>query len=181
MDQNIILKMNRIRKTFPGVVALDNVNFELYEGEVHVLLGENGAGKSTLVKILSGAYNKTDGEIFFKNQKIEIENPKRSQQLGIAIIYQELNLVRHLTAGENIFLGREPVNRYGIINQKKLYRDAQKILDDLGVKISARSLVFDIGLAQQQVHNLSIGASSIGRVEVIVKLVATFTAVILEV
>lgn len=150
MKQDIILKMEHIRKTFPGVVALDDVHFELRKGEVHILLGENGAGKSTLVKILSGAYQKTAGQIFLNDQEINIKNPKQAQDLGISIIYQEFNLVFHLSAGENIFLGREPYLKLGIIDRKKIFGSAQNILNDLGVEIDARSLVKELGIAQQQ-------------------------------
>ena len=104
----MILEMKYIGKTFPGVVALEGIHFELAEGEVHCLLGENGAGKSTLMKILSGAYQKTTGQIFFEGQEVQIKNPMHAQQLGISTIYQELNLIPHLTVGENIYPGREP-------------------------------------------------------------------------
>lgn len=150
MDNGIILKMQNICKTFPGVIALENIDFELRRGEVHILLGENGAGKSTLVKILSGAYQKTSGHIFFEDSEIEIKNPKHAQELGIAIIYQELNLVSHLSAAENILLGREPLYAPGIINRKKLYQSTQKIIDGLQVKINSRSLVKELGVAEQQ-------------------------------
>src|SRR4029434_10719244 len=106
--------MQHISKTFPGVVALDDVNFELRRGEVHILLGENGAGKSTLMKILSGAYQKSAGQIVFDGQDVEIKNPKHALTLGISTIYQKFNLIPHLSAGENIFLGREP-RRFGLI------------------------------------------------------------------
>lgn len=150
MKNDVILKMHRIRKTFPGVVALDDVHFELRKGEVHILLGENGAGKSTLVKILSGAYQKTGGQIFLYGQETDIRNPKHAQEFGISIIYQEFNLVPHLSAGENIFLGRESTLNLGVIDQKKIFESAQKILNDLGVEINARSLVKELGVAQQQ-------------------------------
>jgi len=149
MKKNLKLEMRNIRKVFPGVVALDNVDFELGE-EVHILLGENGAGKSTLVKILSGAYQKTGGQIFLDGKEIEIKNPKHAQDLGIGIIYQEFNLVPHLSAAENIFLGREPSLIPGVLNLKKLYASAQQILNDLGVDIDARTPVKELGVAQQQ-------------------------------
>lgn len=142
--------MDKIRKVFPGVVALDDVHFELRKGEVHILLGENGAGKSTLMKILSGAYQKDGGKIFLEGHETEIKSPKHAQNLGISIIYQEFNLVPHLTVGENIFLGREPVRFPGVIDRKQVFEFTQKILDDLGVAISARKLVKDLGVAQQQ-------------------------------
>ncbi|HMA63270.1 MAG TPA: ATP-binding cassette domain-containing protein, partial [bacterium] len=96
--------MREIRKEFPGVVALDNVDLDLKKGEVHVLFGENGAGKSTLIKIISGALEKTSGTIRINDQITPIQNPKHALELGICTIYQELNLVPELTVGENIFL-----------------------------------------------------------------------------
>jgi ribose transport system ATP-binding protein len=146
----IILETRHIRKIFPGVVALDDVHFELRRGEVHILLGENGAGKSTLMKILSGAYQKTAGQIFLDGKEIEIKNPRHAQELGISTIYQEFNLVPHLSAGENIFLGREPTRVPGIIDRNKLFESAQKILHDLGVEINARSPVKNLGVAEKQ-------------------------------
>ncbi len=150
MKSENVLKMRHIRKTFPGVVALDNVNFDLTRGEVHILLGENGAGKSTLVKILSGAYQKTSGEISLHGEKIEVKSPRHAQQLGIGIIYQEFNLIPHLTVSENIFLGREFYWLTGIINEKKMNTEAMKILDDLGIKIDPKSTINTLGIAQQQ-------------------------------
>lgn len=149
-ENDIILEMKHIGKTFPGVVALDDVHFELRKGEVHIVLGENGAGKSTLMKILSGAYQKSQGQIILQGREIEIRNPKHAQELGISIIYQEFNLIPHLTAGENIFLGREPTISAGVIHQKSIFEAAQTILNDLGVEINARQLVKDLGVAQQQ-------------------------------
>lgn len=150
MKADIILEMQKVCKTFLGVTALDNVNFELRKGEVHVLLGENGAGKSTLVKILSGAHELTSGEIFLNGNKINIKSPKQALEYGISIIYQEFNLIPHLTAAENIFLGREPTIKLGVIDQKNITKSSQKILNNLGVKIDSSSLVKDLGVAQQQ-------------------------------
>src|SRR5258708_23782687 len=118
MPESPILEMRQIRKTFPGVVALDKVDFELRRGEVHILLGENGAGKSTLMKILSGAYQKTEGQITLDGAEVEIKNPKHAQTLGISTVYQEFNLIPHLSVGENIFLVREPAYLPGVINQR---------------------------------------------------------------
>jgi ribose transport system ATP-binding protein len=142
--------MRHIGKEFPGVVALDDVNFTLLKGEVHVLLGENGAGKSTLVKIISGAYQKSAGGLFLDGDEIEIKNPRHAQHLGISIIYQEFNLIPELSAAENIFLGREFLLSPGVIDQKKVDKKAQSLLDDLGVTINARHLVGDLGVAQKQ-------------------------------
>ena len=97
MSSDVTLKMDQIRKTFPGVIALDDIHLDLRRGEVHVLLGENGAGQSTLVKILSGAPQKTAGRIYLFGNETDVRSPRRAQQLGISIIYQELNLVPHLS------------------------------------------------------------------------------------
>ena len=149
-NQSVILRMTHLSKNFPGVIALDDVYFDLVKGEVHILLGENGAGKSTLVKILSGAYRKTSGQIFLDGEEVDIRNPRHAKALGISTIYQEFNLVPHLTAGENIFLGQEPIWRMGIIERKRLFSAAQELLNNLGIKINARSLVKELGVAQQQ-------------------------------
>jgi ribose transport system ATP-binding protein len=164
MEERPFLEMRRIRKTFPGVVALEDVHLEIQKGEVHILLGENGAGKSTLVKILGGAFPKTSGEILIDGQEIDIRSPRHSQQLGIAIIYQELNLVPQLSAGENIFLGREPLWVKGIVNQAQLHVEAQKILDGLGLELSSRSLVRDLGVAQQQMVEVAKALSLNARI-----------------
>ncbi len=155
MENAPLLQMCQIRKTFPGVLALDSVDFELRKGEVHVLLGENGAGKSTLIKILSGACQKDSGQIFLNGREITIRNPRHAQELGIGSIYQELALVPHLSAAENIFLGREPVRPAGIIDNRKLLKAGQAILDDLGVDIPAHGTVKDFGVAQQQMIEVS--------------------------
>jgi ribose transport system ATP-binding protein len=142
--------MRHIRKVFPGVVALAEVDFELKEGEVHVLLGENGAGKSTLVKILSGAHQKTGGEIVLFGVPVEIESPKHAQELGIGIIYQELNLIPSLTAAENIFLGREMTNSLGLIDTNTLLSSARGLLADLGLRIDCDIPIKNFGIAQRQ-------------------------------
>jgi ribose transport system ATP-binding protein len=149
-DPTPLLSLRGIRKTFPGVVALDGVDFELLAGEVHVLLGENGAGKSTLMKIISGAVVRDAGEISVNGAPAEITGPRHAQALGVGIIYQEFNLIPHLSAAENIFLGREPALAPGVIDQKKLIRDAQRQLDDLGVAIDANAIVSRLSVAQQQ-------------------------------
>lgn len=121
-----VLTLRGIRKAYPGVVALDGVDLELRAGEVHVLLGENGAGKSTLMKIISGAVARDAGEVLLDGAPVEIRGPRHAQALGLGIIYQEFNLIPHLTAGENIFLGREPRLFAGVIDQGALLRAAQK-------------------------------------------------------
>ena len=163
-EKEPVLEMRNIRKTFPGVVALDNVNFTLLSGEVHILLGENGAGKSTLVKILSGAYQKSDGNIILFGKDMEIKNPRQAQQLGISIIYQEFNLISQLSAAENIFLGREFLLSPTIIDQKRILDTAQSLLNDLGVNIDARQLVGELGVAQQQIVEVAKALSLNARI-----------------
>lgn len=163
-DVENVLVMNGIKKRFPGVLALDDVNLNVRKGEVHVLLGENGAGKSTLMKILSGAYTKDEGEIQINGNKIEIESPAHAQGLGIGIIYQEFNLNTFLSVAENIYMGREPVYFSGIINWLKLYSDAQKILDDLKVGIDAKTEVGNLGVAKQQMVEVAKALSLNARI-----------------
>ena len=159
-----LLALRGIRKEFPGVVALDGVDFQAHAGEVHVLLGENGAGKSTLMKIISGAHRLDAGEICLDGAPVAIRDPRHAQSLGIAIIYQEFNLVPHLTAAENIFLGREPALAPGVIDQRKLGRDAQAQLDALGVHIDAETRVSRLSVAQQQMVEVAKALSLEARV-----------------
>lgn len=145
-----LLEMRGITKTFPGVKALDNVNFNLNRGEVHILLGENGAGKSTLMKILSGAYQPDSGEIRIQGLPVELKNPKTARDLGIRIIYQELHLIPHLSVSANMFLGQEFEKRFGFLNRQKIKRKSGEILKDLGLHISPAALVKSLSMAEQQ-------------------------------
>ena len=122
----VIVSMKDIVKTFPGVKALDHVNFELRSGEVMALLGENGAGKSTLMKILSGVYTKDSGTMTIFGTEYENLTPKQAQAVGVAIIHQELNMCRHLSVAENMFLGREKVNGI-VLNDREMEAEAAKI------------------------------------------------------
>ena len=150
-----ILKMRDISKRFPGVLALDNVSLSIERGEVHALLGENGAGKSTLMKILSGAYKKDAGEIIFDGQPVQINSPRQAQELGVSIIYQELNLVPQLSVAENIFLSSLPMKNPACIDWKRVYSDAQTIIDSLEVDINVRSRISSLGIAQQQMVEIA--------------------------
>ncbi|MDP2886876.1 MAG: sugar ABC transporter ATP-binding protein [Ignavibacteria bacterium] len=163
-SREIVLRMQKIRKEFPGVLALDNVDFELREGEVHVLLGENGAGKSTLVKILSGAHQLTSGEILLFGKSVEIRSPRHSQQLGVGIIYQELNLISSLSAAENIFLGREKTNALGLIDTRALLASAHTLLDDLGLHINCDEPIKNFGIAQRQMIEVAKALSLDARI-----------------
>ena len=145
-----VLRLERIVKEFPGVKALDNVTFDLQAGEVHVLLGDNGAGTSTLMKVLVGVYHPESGQILLKGQKVRMENPRQAQKQGIAIIYQEFNLVPYLTVAQNIFLGREPRTRLGLVNQSRLQSESRRVLDFLKIDLDVNAPVYTLGVAQQQ-------------------------------
>ncbi|MEJ7576775.1 MAG: sugar ABC transporter ATP-binding protein [Pyrinomonadaceae bacterium] len=164
MTESPVLEMRHIRKTFPGVVALDDVGFDLRRGEVHILIGENGAGKSTLMKILSGAYQKSAGQIFLDGAEVEIKNPKHAQTLGVGIIYQEFNLIPHLSVGENIFLGREPERLPGVIDQRAIFQEASRVLGSLGVKLDPHRLVKELKVADQQMVEVAKALSLDARI-----------------
>jgi ribose transport system ATP-binding protein len=156
--------MHRICKRYPGVVALDDVGFELRAGEVHVLLGENGAGKSTLMKILSGACARDGGEILLDGRPVALDSPRDAQLAGISTIYQEFTLVPHLSAAENIFLGREPVRAAGVIDRRRLTGDASRLLADLGVAIDPDVPVRLLGVAEQQMVEVAKALSFDARI-----------------
>lgn len=150
-----VLEMKNIKKTFFNTPALTGVELTIYPGEIHALMGENGAGKSTLMKILSGAYQADPGaEIKINGEPVEIGTPLAAKRLGIAVIYQELSLSPNLTVAENIFLGVEP-NSFGIIDRKKMERDATPLLDRLGVTFKPDTLVADLSLAEQQLTEIA--------------------------
>ncbi len=150
-----ILSMIGIRKSFPGVVALDGVDLTLRAGEVHMLLGENGAGKSTLMKILGGAYRNDAGEIRLRGQAIEINSPRAALSLGIRVIAQELNLVPHLSVAENVFLGAAPTRLPGVIDWRRLRADTTALLADLGMDLDAGTPVHRLSLAQRQMVEIA--------------------------
>ena len=149
MSEQVLLEMKNITKIFPGVKALQDVNFTLRAGEIHALLGENGAGKSTLIKVLGGIYIPEEGEIVIEGEKVNINGVKAAQENGISIIHQELVLVPHMTVAENIFLGREKGNNI-FVNEEKMRSEAQKLLDTYELKIKSDSLIKDLSIAQQQ-------------------------------
>jgi ribose transport system ATP-binding protein len=149
MEDRILIEARGITKTFPGVRALDNVDFELRAGETHILLGENGAGKSTLMKILSGAYAPDAGEIYIDGQHVDVFDPRVAQRMGVSIIYQEFNLIPYMNVAQNIFLGRFPM-KYGLIDHKKMHADAAALLSSLNMNVDTHNLVIDLSTAQQQ-------------------------------
>lgn len=150
-----IVTMSKITKEFSGVTVLNMVDFNIYEGRIMALLGENGAGKSTLMKILTGVYERTLGEVYLDGDPIEFKNTKESQEKGIAIIHQELNLIGHLSIGENIFLGREPINKFGKIDWKRLYSESEKWISMLGLNESPKQIVNNISVGKQQLVEIA--------------------------
>jgi ribose transport system ATP-binding protein len=150
-SNNVILRMEHISKRFPGVQALDDVTFEVADGEIHALVGENGAGKSTLMKILTGALPRDIGTIILRGKLVEIDSPRRAQALGISMIHQELALIPYLNVGQNIYLGREPRGALpGFINWPTLYAQAREQLDKLNIAVAPTTTVADLSIAQRQ-------------------------------
>lgn len=151
-----LLRMENISKHYPGVLALDDVSFQLGKGEVHCLLGENGAGKSTLMKILSGALKKDAGKILIENNEVNYSTPSQAQKLGIGIIYQDFKLIPELTAADNIFLGSEILrSSFNFLDKKKMVELAQKSLKELGEEIPADIPVFKLSVAQRQMIEIA--------------------------
>ena len=150
-----MLVVENITKKFPGVIALDKVCLEIEPGKVTAIIGENGAGKSTLMKILSGVYHDFEGKIVYKNQQVRFANPKEAQERGIAIIHQELNLIPYLTVTENIFLGREIINRWGMLDKKAMRLKAKQLLDRLKLNIDPDTLIAELKVGQQQVVEIA--------------------------
>jgi len=140
----------KLKKSFPGVIALDEIDLEIYKGEVHALVGENGAGKSTLIKLVVGAYKKDSGEVYFDNQKVEFASPAQAFQSGLSVIYQENSLIPQLTVLQNIFLGVEQFTSLGIINEKEIYRQYLQITKRLGFELSPDEKVRNLGVAEQK-------------------------------
>ena len=167
--------MQGISKSFPGVKALDNVQFELRSGEVMALLGENGAGKSTLMKILSGVYTRDAGTIKIFSKEVGDMTPKQAQEAGVAIIHQELNMCRHLTVAENMFLGREK-HRGILLNNTEMEREAAEILDDLKIDIRPDQIVGDLPVSKQQMIEIAKALSTHARILIMDEPTSALTA-----
>lgn len=150
----VILKMDKIDKSFPGVHALDHVDFEVRKGEVHALMGENGAGKSTLMKVLTGIYKKDSGTITYEGKEVEFHSSREAMDAGIVIVHQELNMIGHLTVAQNIFIGREPKRGF-MINDKKMNEDAQALFDRLHIDINPRERMSNLTVGKQQMCEIA--------------------------
>ncbi len=150
------LQVRNLTKVFPGVVALNDVSIDFYPGEVHALLGENGAGKSTLIKVISGVYVPTEGQVVLGGNVMNFSTPRQALNEGISVIHQELSIANDLTVAENIFLGEEPRRSRGLfLDRKKMNRDAQDILDFMKVEIDAKRIARELTAAQQQMVEIA--------------------------
>ena len=153
---DMLLQMEGVVKTFPGVHALDECRFDLRAGEVHALVGENGAGKSTLMKVFAGIYKKDAGRILYKGKEEDIPTPRAAQQLGISMIHQELNLMPHLTVAQNIFIGREPRRRIPfVLHEKEINEKAEPLFSMLHLKLDPRTKVSNLTVARQQMVEIA--------------------------
>lgn len=169
-----LFRMEGISKSFPGVKALDKVSLKVNKGEVLGLVGENGAGKSTLMKILSGVYRADEGEIFIEGKKVVIDSVAKAHELGISIIMQELNMCGHLSVADNIFIGR--AHKKGLlIDDRQMHREARKILDDLGIRLSTYDRVGSLSVAKQQMVEIAKAISFNSGILVLDEPTATLT------
>ena len=152
---DIILKARNITKQWPGVLALDAVDFNIYSGCVNALVGENGAGKSTLMNIISGVYSEYDGEVLLNDQPVRFQNTMEAFEAGVAMVHQELNLIPELNVAENIFLGREPHNILGLIDYKKMHHEAEKLLAQLDFPHSTHKKICELKVGEQQLVEIA--------------------------
>src|SRR5690606_26083098 len=148
---DVILRAEQVTKIYPGTVALNKVDFNIYRGKVNVLIGENGAGKSTLMKILAGVEEATSGTLYLEGEKIAPKSPREAEELGIGIIYQELNLFPNLNVSENIFMAHEHTQAGMIINHGSQEDRTRELLRQLEQPIDPRTLVSDLRIGQQQI------------------------------
>lgn len=180
MSNTYIVEMNHITKTFPGVKALDDVQFRLKAGQVMALLGENGAGKSTLVKILSGVYTRDEGEMILFGESIEGNlKPRQAQELGIAIIHQELNMCSHLNIAENMFLGHEQLKNR-LLDNKAMHKRAKEVLDSLEIELDTHTLVGDLAVSKQQMVEIAKALQANARILIMDEPTSALTNVEIE-
>lgn len=175
MEPQKIIEVKNLTKQFPGVTALDNVDLDIHQGEVHILVGENGAGKSSLIKILCGIYQADEGEIHYRGESYAPKQTQDAIQAGIRVVYQELNLLSYLSVAENIFFENLP-SKMGLVDQHKLKRETQKMLDEVGLsKISPRTPIYQLGIAQMQLVEIARALSAESKVLILDEPTATLT------
>lgn len=153
--EEVLLEIKDLTKEFPGVVALDNIHLKIYKGEVHCLLGENGAGKSTLMKCIIGMYTPTKGEIWFDGKLVEHNSVTKALQMGISMIHQELSPVREKSVMENIWLGREPKNKFGLVDHKKMYQMTEEVLKRINIDVDPKMLIKHLTVAKMQMIEIA--------------------------
>lgn len=162
-----LLRLEGISKRYGATLALNNVRFDLFAGEVHALMGENGAGKSTLMKILSGNEQRDSGAIYINGQEIDIRTPRDARKYGIAIIHQELNTVPDMTVAENLFLGQEPTSFAGILDRKRMLREAREKLDRINADIDPQAPLGSLSIGRQQMVEIARAVSENAKVLVL--------------
>jgi monosaccharide-transporting ATPase len=159
-----VVAVTDVSKRFPGVLALDGVSLELFPGDIHALVGENGAGKSTLIKVITGVYQPDAGQLRLNGEPVSFANPAAAQAAGISTIYQEVNLIPLLSVARNIYLGREPRNRFGLIDFRRMNADARALLAEYGIAVDVRRALRSLGLGLQQMVALARAVSVEARV-----------------
>ena len=150
-----LLEVRNIRKSFPGVVALDDVSMRVGRGTVHALIGENGAGKSTLMKIIAGIIPADAGALRLLGRTLQLRSPRQALENGIAMIHQELNLMPSMTVAENIWIGREPVNAFGMISHRELHRRTRTLLERLSIKLDPQAEIRTLSIANRQMVEIA--------------------------
>ena len=163
-EPDLVLEARKISKAFPGVKALDEVSLAVRRGRLHALLGENGAGKSTLMNILAGVFPPDSGEILVEGKPVAFRNPREAREAGIAMIFQELNLIPHLTVSQNIFLGREPLTQAGLIDDARMNREVGGWLRRLKLDVAPQTPVAHLRVGQQQVVEIAKALSMRARI-----------------
>lgn len=159
-----ILEMENITKTFPGVKALDNVEFRVKPGTVHALMGENGAGKSTLMKILFGIYTRDTGTVKINGELVNLKTPKEAMAHGVSMIHQELQPIPMMTIGENIFLGDYPLGKFNLVNHSKMYEDTKQYLDAVKLNVNPKTLLNELTVSQMQSVEIAKALSKSSRI-----------------
>lgn len=155
MDEQCIIELHNITKEFPGVKALDSIDLKVRRGEIHAVCGANGAGKSTLMKIISGAQSATSGKMLFNGREVKLKSTKEATELGISMIYQEFNLIPYLSIAENIFIGRLPLNKYGLVDWKRLNEEARKHLNKVNLDIDPLVLISQLSVGEAQLVEIA--------------------------